>query len=129
MLQSSILKPLLRDYLIESNQSDTASLSLLATARARAPESVWPAYLLGRRLYFAHRFDAAILELQQVTQAVVPEDIGLASIELLAWSELRGGQASQARDTVDQALTEFPWTQAERLRLEDLRRRADALLR
>jgi hypothetical protein len=106
------------------------SLTLLATARAAAPDSVWPAYLLGRRLYYAQRFDEAIAALQPVLQSPLPEDIRLATIELIAWSFLRSAQPLQARQMVIAALEapHMPWTDAERLRLEDLQRRAAAVL-
>jgi hypothetical protein len=127
VLQSPTLRTLLRGYLVESMQDDTTSLTLLATARAQEPASTWPAYLLGRRLYFADRFTEAIAELQPLLDRPLPEDVWLATFELVAWSYLRAGDAEACLAHLEGA-GDQAWTRVELLRLEDLRRRAQAAL-
>lgn len=127
-LRDPVLRQPLRDYLTESNQSDAAALTQLAQLRALAPEAALPRYLLGRRLYFASEFAAATTELEAFLAAADPgitadADVRLATLELLAWSALRGGR-SGAVDGILAQLGDAPLSAAERLYFADLRARA-----
>ena len=129
VLQDPQLRDVLVQYLTEANLSDIAGLTLLATARIESAGSPWPRYLLGRRMYFANRFDATIDELQPLLSASLPTDVHLALVEMLAWAQLRDGRPGRALDTLNgPGAAATGWTAAEQLRLEDLRRRAESTL-
>ncbi len=91
VLRTPELVEALRPVLSET-APETATLAMLAWVRATAPDSPVPRYLLGRRLYYAERFDEAVAELEPLTTH--PElnvDVRLAALELVALADLRGG--------------------------------------
>jgi hypothetical protein len=122
-LQDSQLREPLREYLTE-NLSEAAGLGLLARLRASMPEAPLPRYLLGRRLYYAERFDAARAELEDLPgDTRLGKDTRLAAQELLILCDLRGGSPESVPDRLA-GLAPFDLEPAERLAFQDLAARA-----
>ncbi len=125
-MADSVLEPLLREYLSEIVPNE-AGLALLARALGERPDAALPRYLMGRRLYFAERFDEAVEFLGELPAAPsLPEDARLASLELLAWAELRRGVPGAARRAAA-ASAAFRLDAAERLLFADIAARASWL--
>jgi tetratricopeptide (TPR) repeat protein len=123
-LRDSSLSESLRPYLVEW-LPDAAAFALLAPLRAARPEAAIPRYLLGRRLYFAERFQEALGELVPlIRDDTLPADVRLEALEVSAQSELRRGHPEEALALLA-GLEGFMLEAADELRLEDIRHRAD----
>lgn len=119
----------LREYLCDLGRSEAAGIAAVARARQAAPDSPWPRYLLGRRLYLAGEAGAAADELRGAVEvgpaggtAALTRETHLAALDLLGRSQLLAGRPEEARAAFDRLLAEDlePWR---RLGLEDWRER------
>lgn len=123
VLADSSLGPALREYLTDLLPNEPG-LAVLARAMTARPASPLPRYLMGRRLYFAARFDEAVTALEDLPASKdLPEDARLASLELLARAQLRRGAAEQAAATLS-SLEAFRLERAERMMFADIAARA-----
>lgn len=118
VLHEKRLREILREYLTDAGLPEAAALADLARARLAAPESPLPRYLLGRRLYFAGRFDAARQELEALRGAGLPPRARHAALDLAGRAALRAGHAAAAADTYVELLR-LPMEEPERLGAED----------
>jgi tetratricopeptide (TPR) repeat protein len=129
-LADSSLREGLRTYLVEP-LPDATSLAVLSPLLQRYPESMLPRYLVGRRIYFVDRFREALEELDPLrSREDLPPDLRLEVVELCAQAELRRGRPEPALAILDRIadLEEVPGLDleaADRLRLEDIRHRAE----
>jgi len=122
-LADAALREPLREYLT-GNLDEAGGLGLLARLRATQPRAALPRYLLGRRLYYAERFDAARMELEDLpADSLLSPDTRLAALELLILCDLRGGAPEQVSDRLT-GLARFDLEKAERLGFEALAARA-----
>jgi hypothetical protein len=129
-LADSSLQDGLRTYLVEP-LPDATSLAVLAPLLQRYPEAMLPRYLVGRRIYFLDRFREALEEFDPLrSRDDLPPDVRLEVAELCAQAELRRGQPERALTILDgisdlEAVPGLELEAADRLRLEDIRHRAE----
>jgi hypothetical protein len=108
VLADARLAPLLRPALAEPGASEMQAAAALARAQRAAPDSPWPRYLLGRRLFFARQWAEARAELDSARARGLPPaaedaaevlalraDFALAE-EVAATGEPRRGAAGAA---------------------------------
>ncbi|HZL86119.1 MAG TPA: tetratricopeptide repeat protein [Candidatus Krumholzibacteria bacterium] len=123
VLRTPALVDALRPILSET-APETGALVMLAWVRGTQPDSAIPRYLLGRRLYYAERFEEAASELEPLTRN--PElgpDARLASLELLALADLRAGHPERVPSRL-LGLAEFDLDSAEQLGFAGIASRA-----
>jgi hypothetical protein len=91
------LAGLLAPALADVGAGEAAAVAALAAARAGAPDSPLPAYLLGRRLFLAGAFEAARAELDaSLALGGLGPEATLAARELSARADLGAGRAGAA---------------------------------
>jgi hypothetical protein len=118
-LQDPRLAPALRPYLADLGLPDVAGVALLGVAGRQAPEAALPRYLLGRRLYFADQWRAAVPELRfALDSGGLGPLAGRAAADLLGRSLFAAG-ATDSAAAVFQALLATPLPPAARLGIED----------